>query len=341
MIQSRRLFYPGKAEEAAVADLKPVRWQVSSRSSCSRWHAQLLAGAAGKMSKGESRFDKGFTMKEAMSALELMDPKTDPGLYLVAMRSAEDRVRTGAQAPVPQTLRKRAYDSYAFSLSAGAVRAPDSLSELLCILDQLTCQQALFFSGLMASHTLYTCALAHPAGLRMLHGAAAPVVRVLEAAGLPVLRFDSKAAEEPPAATGDGGADEAGIAVTGGVTVESVLAFVAFAHVAGTIHASESVRRMVVASDIYAVRLAYPLLGEPRVLIDPPRPSHTHTRTPDPGGGLLPGRPRPGHGRGRERVGHERVPQGRTVHHQGAPAAGRRKRCGGCWQHGRTGGVGC
>ena len=57
---------------------------------------ELLSSAAAEMSLGEMVHGESFSLFEAMSALELMDPKMDSGMQSARVVPVIERVRSGA-----------------------------------------------------------------------------------------------------------------------------------------------------------------------------------------------------------------------------------------------------
>ena len=105
---------------------------------------ELLGSAAAEMSLGEMVHGESFSLFEAMSALELMDPKMDSGMQSARVVPVLERVRSGALCfePWPRE-----------SLDAAHV---------VRVMDRALALEGQWHGGHSLAQTVFTCLLLHP-----------------------------------------------------------------------------------------------------------------------------------------------------------------------------------
>eukprot|EP00937_MAST-01D_sp_MAST-1D-sp2_P000678 g678.t1 len=110
----------------------------------------LLERAAGEMALGEMVHGQSFSLFDAMSALELMDPKMDSGMESARVPTVDDRLRTGALA----------FDPWP--------RAHLDARMVVHVMDKTLALEGLWYGGQSLPQTLLACLVLHPPAMRAL-----------------------------------------------------------------------------------------------------------------------------------------------------------------------------
>eukprot|EP01127_Copromyxa_protea_P001258 TRINITY_DN11298_c0_g1_i1.p1 TRINITY_DN11298_c0_g1~~TRINITY_DN11298_c0_g1_i1.p1 ORF type:complete len:683 (-),score=165.81 TRINITY_DN11298_c0_g1_i1:78-2126(-) len=94
-----------------------------------------LAGASEELAVGQLITHDNFSLEDAMSALELMDPKMDPGMNAAQVRTYEERLHLKS-VPSSSSL---------------------SVKEVIGVIDRLMTFQAMWIDGFPIANTLFSC----------------------------------------------------------------------------------------------------------------------------------------------------------------------------------------
>lgn len=121
-----------------------------------------MKDAAAEMEPGTMIHSEWFNLYEAMSALELMDPKMDAGTNRDEVSSPEERLQQGARL-----FSWRCCWSPC-DFVAGELRLELTPKEVLAICDNLLGLELLWYDGNSLAQTLFTCLYIHPAVLKKL-----------------------------------------------------------------------------------------------------------------------------------------------------------------------------